>query len=50
MLEKERKLNADKDRYMDSTKRSDTEQRREGINKIGSSWGRSVFFVVISRF
>jgi hypothetical protein len=39
MLEKERELNADKDRYIDCTKHSDTEQRMEGINKIGSACG-----------
>jgi hypothetical protein len=47
MLGKERDLNADKDRYIYiyiyiyiySTKHSDTEQRREGITKIGSTCG-----------
>jgi len=32
MLAKERELNADKGRYIDSTKRNGTEQKGEGVN------------------
>jgi len=48
--ERERELNADKGRYIDSTKHSGTEQKEEGINKIGSDCGWDVCFVVVSVF
>jgi hypothetical protein len=50
MLEKEGELNADKGRYIDSTKRNDTENKGGRINKIGTVCGWSVCFVVFSRF
>jgi hypothetical protein len=34
MLGKERELTADEDRYIDNTKRSDTEQKMEGVYKV----------------
>jgi hypothetical protein len=49
-LEKEGEINADKGRYIDSTKHNDTEQKGEGINKLGSGCGGSVGFAVVSRF
>jgi len=50
MLEKEGELNADRDRYIDSNKHNDTEQKGERINKKGSACEWSFGLIVVSIF
>ena len=50
MFEKEGELNTDRDRYIDSNKHNDTEQKEERINKIGSSCEWSVGLIFVSIF